>query len=46
MPITVSEIKAICEVYDATLQDFEKILKIEQVVFPILQENAKDSSKG
>lgn len=45
MPLPISEIKAICEVYDATLSDFERILKIEQAVFPLLQEQAKIESE-
>lgn len=45
MPLMISEVKAVCEVYRANLQDFEKILKIEQAVFPMIQERHKESSK-
>lgn len=41
MPIPISEIKAVCEVYDADQTDFERILKIEQTAFPLIQEKHK-----
>jgi hypothetical protein len=45
LPIPISEVKAICEVYDATIDDFERILRIERAVFPILQDNSKTDKK-
>lgn len=45
LPLPISEIKTICDIYDADINDFERVLKIEQTVFPLLQERAKIESE-
>lgn len=45
LPLPIGEIKTACDVYDATLDDFEKVLKIEQAVFPLLQEKAEEKTE-
>ena len=42
-PIPTKAIMDVCELYGATLEDFEKVLFIEGIVYPILVERAKDA---
>lgn len=42
-PIPTTSIMNLCEQYDATFQDFEKILKIEKIIWPTI--NEKNPSK-
>lgn len=37
-PIQINNVCVICELYDATIEDFEKVLWIEEHAYPILVE--------
>ena len=45
-PVDVKSVAEICDVYGATLEEFEKVLEIERTVFPRLQEQVKSEFEG
>jgi len=40
-PLKVSEIKSLCEAYGMGLDGFEKVLTIEDIVYPMIMEAQK-----
>ena len=40
--LKVSEIRSLCETYGVGLDDFEKVLMIEDVVYPMIMEANKN----
>ena len=36
-PLTIQAVHHICLVYDSTRSDFEKVLAVEHVLFPVIQ---------
>ena len=36
MKLSISEIKTACDIYDCDMDDFERVLMIESVVYPKL----------
>jgi len=49
-PVDVRAVLEVCDLYDATIEDFEKILLIEKKVFPLLaqqyREKVRESIQG
>lgn len=41
--IPTSAILNLCELYDASVQEFERIMKLEKVMYPILTEESKET---
>ena len=39
--LKISEVRSLCEVVGAGIEDFEKVLMIEDVVFPMMMEANK-----
>jgi len=44
-PLPMTEIESACNLYDTAKEDFEKMLIIEQNVFPFLQEHYNEKNK-
>ena len=41
LPLKASEAVAVCDAYGGTRLDFERVMAIEAIVYPILQEQDK-----
>lgn len=49
MKLSISEIKATCDIYECTIEDFENVLMIESIIFPFMiqaQEQHKPPKKA
>ena len=44
LPLSTQSVLNLCELYDASIEDFEKILEIDDIIFPKL--NAKEEEGG
>jgi hypothetical protein len=45
LKLSISEVKATCEIYDACQYDFEKVLIIENTIYPFFVEKQKQQVK-
>ena len=45
MPLPPSEIIAVCGAHDATRQEFDRVMMIEAIVYPMIQEQDKQARK-
>jgi len=42
-PITLTDVKTLCEVYEYTPELFDHVLKIEEINYPVIQKRGLDN---